>query len=91
VAGGIELLLHVQPGARRTGLIGEHAGRLKVAVGAPALDGRANDALVALLAETAGVARRAVQVTHGTAARDKRVRIAGVPDHLLSRLQAALA
>jgi hypothetical protein len=91
VAGGVELLLHVQPGARRTGFIGEHGDRLKVAVGAPATDGRANEAVVALLADLAGVPRRAVEIVGGATARDKRVRVVMESGDLLARLLAALA
>jgi uncharacterized protein (TIGR00251 family) len=91
VAGGVELALHVQPGARRAALVGEHGVRLKIAVRAPATDGRANDAVLALLAEVAGVPRRAVELVSGTTARDKRVRIATAVADLLPRLRAAMA
>jgi len=52
---GVLLLVHLQPGARRTALCGEHGGRLKIAVAAPPLEGRANDALIAFLAELLGL------------------------------------
>jgi uncharacterized protein (TIGR00251 family) len=88
----MELLLHVQPGARRTGIMGEHGDRLKVAVGAPATDGRANEAVLALLADVAGVPLRAVQLVSGSRTRDKRLRIATLAvDELLTRLRTALA
>ncbi|MCU0950751.1 MAG: DUF167 domain-containing protein, partial [Burkholderiaceae bacterium] len=57
---GIDLALHVQPGARRTALCGWHGDRLKVAVAAPATDGRANAAVIDLLAQALAVARREV-------------------------------
>jgi uncharacterized protein (TIGR00251 family) len=91
LADGLELSLHVQPGARRTALAGEHGGRLKLAVRAPATDGRANQAVLALVAEVAGVPQRAVELVSGAGARDKRVRIAGDPAALLARLRAAAA
>jgi hypothetical protein len=75
VAGGIELSLHVQPGARRSRLVGEHGDRLKVAVSAPATDGRANTALLALLAERLALPRSALQLVAGASSREKRVRI----------------
>lgn len=91
LADGVELSLHVQPGARRTGLAGEHGGRLKLAVSAPATDGRANEAVLALVADVAGVPRRSVKLLSGASARDKRVRIAGDPAALLARLLAGAA
>jgi len=72
-AGGFVLELHVQPGARRAAIVGEHGGRLKVAVKAPPLEGRANEALLKLLSERLGVARRAVALEAGAGGRNKRV------------------
>jgi len=52
-------MLHVQPGARRSALLGQYGEALKVAVQAPPTDGRANEALLAiwLPAWTCGRAR----------------------------------
>ena len=50
-ASGVELSLLVQPRASRTRVVGEHDGRLKVAVASPPVDGAANDALLEFLAE----------------------------------------
>ena len=88
--GGAELRVHVQPGARRTSPAGVHGSRLKLAVAAPANDGRANDALLVLVARMAGVPRRAVTVASGASARDKRLRIAGDAEAILAQLQSAL-
>ena len=41
-AGSVVLALHVQPGARRTAVVGPHGERLKIAVASPPADGRAN-------------------------------------------------
>lgn len=72
------LLLRVQPGARRTAISGEHGGRLKIAVNAPPLDGRANEALAAWLAERLRLPKRQVQLEAGAQSRDKTVRAAGI-------------
>jgi len=53
------------PGASRTRIVGELDGRLKVAVAAPPEKGKANKAIVALLARTLGVSRRDVTVVAG--------------------------
>ncbi len=46
VAGGVELSVLVQPRASRTKVVGEHDGRLKIALSAPPVDGEANAALI---------------------------------------------
>lgn len=65
--------LHVQPGASRTQFAGKHGDRLKVRLAAPAHDGKANQALIAFLAEYYGVPRRNVRITAGLKSRQKRV------------------
>lgn len=65
--------LHVQPGASRTQFAGKHGDRVKVRLAAPAHDGKANQALIAFLAEYYGVPRRNVRITAGLKSRQKRV------------------
>jgi uncharacterized protein (TIGR00251 family) len=72
------LRLRVSPGARRTELVGRHGDSWKVRVAAPPEDGRANDALVGLLAERLELPRRDVSVVSGHAGRDKIVELAGI-------------
>lgn len=73
------LLVRVQPRARRDEIVGWRAdGALSVRVTAPPLDGRANAAVGALLAEALGVRPAAVSVIRGERSRDKVVRVAGL-------------
>jgi uncharacterized protein (TIGR00251 family) len=76
-AAGWTLAVHVQPGARRSEVVGLHGERLKVRIAAPALEGRANEALVAFIAGRLGIARSRVAVAKGAGARDKVLAIAG--------------
>jgi len=69
--------VHAQPGAKRSGVAGLHGDRLKIRIAAPALDGRANDALVEFVADRLGVPRRSVSVVSGERSRDKLVAVAG--------------
>lgn len=64
---------------------------LKASVGAPPEDGRANEALLRLLAAEWGLARRDLTIVAGAKSRNKSVSIAGDPAALLARLGAALA
>jgi uncharacterized protein (TIGR00251 family) len=86
------LRLHVHPGAGRTAIVGRHGDALKVKVGAPPADGRANAAVLALVAETLGVQAAQVELASGASSRSKRVRIHGVDaDDLRRALQLAVA
>lgn len=67
--------LWVQPGAANTAVAGTHAGRLKVRIAAPAVDGRANTALERYVASRLGVRPRHVQVVAGARGRTKTVRV----------------
>ncbi len=69
------LQLAIQPRAREDAFAGMVGERLKVRLTAPAIEGRANDALIAFLAENFGVPRRQVRLEQGETGRQKRVRI----------------
>ncbi len=77
---GWHLALTVQPGAKRTGVMGEHGDTLKVRVAAPADAGRANRALCEFLASELGVPVRAVEVIRGASSRVKTVAVDGEVD-----------
>ena len=88
--GPTKLTLRVAPGARRGGVVGRRGGVWKVRVAAPPEDGRANDALVRLLADTLAVPRRDVAIVSGHGSRDKIVALAGIaPDEIERRLSSA--
>jgi len=74
--GSITLELHCQPGAKRTEVVGTHGEALKVRLAAPPVEGRANEALIAFLAESFGVPKRNVALIRGESSRAKTVRIA---------------
>jgi uncharacterized protein (TIGR00251 family) len=75
--GTVVLRLLVQPGARRTGIVGRHGGAVKVAVQAPADQGKANEAVLRLVAESLGVGRADVELVAGGTSRTKRVAVRG--------------
>lgn len=90
--GDLILRLHVQPGAGRTAVVGRHGDALKVRVAAPPEGGRANEAVLALVASTLGVAADAVELVGGPASRSKRVKVTGVEgDEATRLLEEALA
>jgi uncharacterized protein len=68
-------------------VVGERGGAIVVRVAAPPVDGKANAALCALVAERAGVPPSRVRVVRGLTRRDKVVRVEGVTS---AALRAAL-
>ncbi len=88
VSGGIELAIHVQPKAKRVGIIGQHNQRIRVAVSAPPEGGKANVAVIKLLADELRIPRRQVELIRGTTSRSKDLRVLGVSeDHVWECLQ----
>ena len=93
-AGALLLQVHAQPGARRTQLAGIHGERLKIALHAPPVDGKANEELLRFLADALGVRRGAVRLASGAASREKSVAIECAQDGaavLVAQLLALIA
>jgi uncharacterized protein YggU (UPF0235/DUF167 family) len=84
--------IHAQLGAGRTAVVGRHGSALKVRVAAPPEQPRANDAVVALLADGLGVPAASITQTAGATSRTKAFRIAGVePADFGDKLELLLA
>lgn len=80
------LVLHVQPGAKRSEVSGLHGDALKIRLAAPPIEGRANDALLRFVADRFGVPLRNVELQKGAQSRHKVVRVCGsevVPESVL--------
>lgn len=77
---GAELILRVRavPGASRPGIAGPIGDRLKVRIAQPPEGGRANEAIIALLADALGLPERSISLAAGHASRDKSLRIRGL-------------
>jgi uncharacterized protein (TIGR00251 family) len=70
--------LRVSPGARKTELAGRHGDGWKIRVSAPPEGGRANDAVLDVLAERVGLPRRALSIVSGQKSRDIVVEMTGI-------------
>ena len=77
-AHGVSLTVKVQPRARRTAIIGEAGGALKIALTAPPVEGRANQACIEFFAKLLGLPKSAVTIISGEHGRKKVVRLAGI-------------
>ncbi len=79
----VRLRVHVTPGARGEGIVGWHGGSLRVKVRARPEKGRANQALLRMLARCLGVAPANLSIVHGAASRDKLVEVEGLSEEEL--------
>jgi len=85
------LRLRVTPGAHTSGIVGRRGEAWKVRVAAAPEHGRANDAVLRLLAETVGVRREDVAVVAGHGSRDKTIELTGVTPAVAERRLASAA
>ena len=89
---GVILAVRAQPGAKKTaiaGVYGEGAtAQLKIAVHAPPLEGRANEALIAFVAEAFSLPKRAVEIISGESSRSKTLLLRGITRADAERLVA---
>jgi len=69
----MSIAIRVQPGARRTAIVGKYGDRLKIAVQARASEGRANMALVEFIAAALRQPPSSIRIAAGAASRDKRL------------------
>lgn len=84
---GIILSIRTQPQSSKNRIIGEYGGRLKLAVTAAAEKGKANRAVIELLADTLHICESSIHIISGESSRDKRLMIEGLtPDDLKSLL-----
>lgn len=86
--GVVRLAVHVQPGAKRTEVVGEYDGCLRIRLAAPPVDGKANAALCAFVAKRLGLSLRAVEIVAGHTSRRKRLSLDGAPEDIEARLVA---
>ena len=75
---GVRLHLYVQPGGKKSEVLGEHDGALKVRIQARPVEGQANAAIVDFVAKTFGVSRSKVNLIRGEKSRQKVVEITGL-------------
>jgi len=82
VAGGVTLAVRAQPGAKKTAMVGFYAdgdaAQVKIAVQAPPVEGRANEALIGFLAETFSIPKRSVELVSGELSRSKVFLLRGI-------------
>jgi len=86
VEGGVRMKLRVKAGARKNGILGPHAGALKLSVTAVPERGKANRAVLALLADLLKLPSSSLEILSGQTSPDKVVLIPLTREQLLLRL-----
>ncbi|WP_423454028.1 DUF167 domain-containing protein [Ottowia sp. VDI28] len=87
----LKLSIHATPGAKRTEAAGAYSGALRVRLGAPPVDGKANAALIEWAAKAFGIPKARVELLHGAAGRQKVLSIAFDSSAELAAAQAQVA
>ncbi|MCL2448019.1 MAG: DUF167 domain-containing protein [Polyangiaceae bacterium] len=89
---GVRVAVHVKPRAKTSRITGADGLSIQAAIAAPPVDGAANDALVAFIAEALGLPRRSVRLVGGTASKHKVVEVIDLPEAVIvERLAAAVS
>jgi uncharacterized protein (TIGR00251 family) len=81
-----KVAVRVQPGASKSRVVGRLGDEWKIAISAPPVDGKANEALLALLGKLCGVPRSQVELLHGAGGRRKLFEIRGLDSDAIDRL-----
>ncbi len=72
------LRVHVVPNAKSDSVVGEYGGAIKIKLRAPAVEGKANAALIRFLTEQLKLPRHSIVLERGHRSRDKLIRIDGL-------------
>ena len=76
-----EVEAKIIPKSSRNEIVSEESGLIKIKVTSPPVDGKANKAVVNLLAKHLKVSKKDIQIISGEKSRNKRIRIYGVSSH----------
>ena len=89
-ATGITFAVKVHPRARHNGITGVVGDALKLALTAPPVDGKANQAVIEFFAELFAIGRASVTIASGETSRNKVIRVSGISaEQVRQRLQSA--
>lgn len=78
------LRVHIVPNAKNDSVVGKHGDAVKIKLRAPAVEGKANAALISFLAEQLNISRHAIALERGQKSRDKLIRVEGLSQEEVS-------
>lgn len=71
----ITIKVYVQPGAKKSEMVGMHGDAVKIRIHSPPVEGKANDALIVFLSKILGVRKSSLQIEKGDKSRIKTIAI----------------
>lgn len=82
----VSIEIIVVPNARKTEMVGEHDGRLKLKIHAPPVDGKANEEIIRFFSDVFSLPKSRIRISHGESSKRKTVVVAGVSLELAQKL-----
>ncbi len=87
----LQLKIYLQPGAKKSEMLGKYGNSIKIKVQSPPIDGKANDALINFLSEKFSIAKSSISITSGLKSRFKTVCIKDCDAQCKTRIQQILS
>ena len=84
-----DIKIKLTPRAGKNHVLGLEGEHYRVKVSAPPVEGLANKALIALLSETLGIAKRNIEIISGKGSRLKTLRIHGLTEAQIAKVLKA--
>ena len=86
----LQLKIYLQPGAKKSEIVGKHGDSIKIKVQSPPIDGKANEALINFLSEKLSISKSSISITAGLKSRFKTVCIKNYDEQCKIRIQKIL-
>lgn len=87
----LKLKTYLQPGAKKSEIVGHHGEYIKIKVQSPPVDGKANEALIHFLAEKFSIAKSSISISAGLKSRFKTVCIKNCDEQCIESIKKILA
>ena len=75
---GLSVLIKVQPNSKENAIVGKYGKRLKISVTSPPEKGKANKAVIKLMATVLGIKTSQINIVSGQTTREKKIHIIGM-------------
>lgn len=87
----LKLKIYLQPGAKKSEIVGKHGEYIKIKVQSPAIDGKANEALINFLTEKFSIAKSFIVISTGLKSRFKTVCIKNCDEQCQASIKQKLS
>lgn len=84
------LKIYLQPGAKKSEIVGKHGDYIKIKVQSPPIEGKANDALINFLAKVCGVSKSSISIASGEKSRIKTICIKNCDEQMKEKIAKIL-